>query len=373
MDDLSELTESKSYWCTKLIDTIEPCIFKKFKQIFDETWLICNETKETLLYLKAFQNALSCIPEWSNTLIKKECNQIIEMSKCDHLKELIATVHVVQLKIVANIRPNSKQHSVRLTVPDTEVFVHNVYINVARELWRATFLFSREVDLVKQQEHNYEIHKLIRSVIYKTIQDHIPTDTVVRSYLAEDVEEDEEVIIEPIDTPGVEADGSTSPYVPTPYNPPQESSSAGLTPTSFFEPGRGFTPGTPSLSVQTPSLSGPNSSLSGPNSSLSGPPPYISGPNSSISVSSTPTPGDISLSNVLEISQLGNGNIVPPPPPPMPSLGTRDEGTAGLAPDQADFSLKWKDDIQAPSPTTVVQPSSNPAASNLFELDIETL
>lgn len=328
MDEQSELNESKSYWCTKLIDAIEPCVFKKFKQIFEETVMICNETKETLLYLKAFQNALSCIPEWSNTMITKECANIAEISKCDHLKELIATVHVVQLKIVTNMRPSNKPHSVRLSVPDTDVFIHNVYINVARELWKATFLFSREVDLVKQQENNYEIRKIIRRVIYKTIQDNIPADTMMLSYLTEDVEEDEEVIIEPIHEPEDEPD-SVPAYTP----PPSESVYSGPSPFDQTQSGSVYS-GSPSSDL-LPSAPPPLSTLL---------PPAVPS-TSKLQWNDDHLTGTAIPSQTISIAPANNPTF------PYPDLDS-----SNPVPD-------------APSASSIPPPMS----TDLFELDIETL
>lgn len=199
MTEISELTESKSFWCLKLIDTVAPSIVLKFQQIFEEAYMISNETKETRLYLKAFQNALSFIPEWSNTIIQKECQDIITRSKCPHLKELIAAVHVLALKIVTNMRTNNKSKSVHINIPDVEVFVHKSYINAARQIWKTVFLYSREVDLIEKQKNNYEIEKIIRAAVYHTILDNIPAEKFLNSYLAEDVEEEEDVIIEPME------------------------------------------------------------------------------------------------------------------------------------------------------------------------------
>jgi hypothetical protein len=345
MEELSELTESKSYWCTKLIDTIAPCVLKKFKTIFEETFMICNETRETLLYLKAFQNALSCVPEWSNTMIQKECSQITEMSKCDHLKELIATVHVVQLKIVTNGRPNNKHHSVRLSVPDTEVFIHNVYINTARELWKATFLFSREVDPLKQQENNYKLYHLIRSVIYKTIQDLIPSETFVRSYFVGDVEEEEEVIIEPIEMP--------------------EESVPELEPMSIA--GNPFVNnGNPLANNGNPLVNNGNPLLNNGNPLLNTVDPLMPMPAMPV-MPPTPMP----VAQMEPMSPMSS--IVPTPMSvPIPNSLTSDPlsnppGSISFPPtDPVASSVQW-----GANETSYVEPAE--PSSNLFELDIESL
>lgn len=226
-DEQSKFNESKFFWCRKLIKTVAPSVIRKFQAIFEEAYIISSETKETHLYLKAFQNALNFIPEWSNTTILKECQDIIKQSACDHLKELITTVHVLEFKIATNLRTNDKPKTMHISVPDVEVFVHNVYINAARKLWKAAFLYSREVSLIEQQKNNFEIEKIIHVAICDTIDDTIPSEMVIRSYLAEDVDVDEEVTIEPIEPEPEVEDANVDPeLIPasTPVPPPTPAS-----------------------------------------------------------------------------------------------------------------------------------------------------
>ena len=59
-----------------------------------------------------FQNFLSRIPKWNQTLIDEEHNRIKELSKCDYLDDLVTCVHVIQLKALTCVRVGQKQKKI---------------------------------------------------------------------------------------------------------------------------------------------------------------------------------------------------------------------------------------------------------------------
>lgn len=196
---MSELTESKNEWVAKLVDILRPHIISGIKNIFNESVSVCEQTGERRKYLMTFQNMLGMIPQWSNTVIETECARIIKESRCDYLPDLISCVHIIQLKLMSNIRVNTKQKNVNINIPKLEPFIHKIYIQTARQLYKSVYLFSKEVEPLEIQKNDREIEMIIQESILFTIRDNIPTESLIRSYLAEDIEHEEEVIIEPLD------------------------------------------------------------------------------------------------------------------------------------------------------------------------------
>ena len=86
MDDynISTLTDSKNEWCARLTNILTPCLIEGMKSIFDEAYKICSDNDEEEKYLMTFQNLLSKIPEWNETIIETERTRIIEKSNCNY-------------------------------------------------------------------------------------------------------------------------------------------------------------------------------------------------------------------------------------------------------------------------------------------------
>jgi predicted nucleic acid-binding protein len=73
--------------------------------------------------------------------------------------------------------------------------VHKIYINVASKVYKNAYLFDKHASPLVQQKHNREFEIIIEECILKTIRDSIPTEAIVRAYLDESVEQEEEEIV----------------------------------------------------------------------------------------------------------------------------------------------------------------------------------
>lgn len=209
MDDfiVSNLHESRNEWCSRLVTIFTPLIIEGIRSIFDEGWKICVETDEVGKYLMTFQNLLLRIPKWNPTIIEEEKNRIIDKSKCSYLEDLLTCVHIIQLKILTCIRVGNKQKKIDISIPKLDAFIHKVYIHVARKLYTNVYLFEKNIPPLQIQKNNRELEVLVQECIMTTIRESIPTEEIIRAYMEESVEHEEEVTIEPI------VDNTSSPDV----------------------------------------------------------------------------------------------------------------------------------------------------------------
>lgn len=202
MDDfsVSSLSESKNEWCARLLTILTPTILQGLKSIFDEAWKLCNDNKETDKYLMTFQNFLTRVPKWNQTIIDTEKNRIIETSKCSYLEDLVTCVHVIQLKALTCVRVGSKQKKIDIDVPSISDFIHKIYIHVARKLYTNIYLFEKNIAPLQVQKNNREIEYIIKECILNSIRDSVPVETILRAYIDETDEQDVEVseVEEPI-------------------------------------------------------------------------------------------------------------------------------------------------------------------------------
>ena len=80
-------------------------------------------------------------------------------------------------------------------------FIHKVYVHVARKIYKNVYLFEKNILSLQIQKNNRELEIIVQECIMLAIRDSIPTETIIRAYLDESVEQEEEVIIENIEEP----------------------------------------------------------------------------------------------------------------------------------------------------------------------------
>ena len=145
MDDfvISNLHESRNEWCSRLVSVFTPVVIEGVRSIFNESWKMCLDNDEASKYLMTFQNLLSRVPKWNNIIVEEERKRIVERSGCDYLEDLITCVHIIQLKVLTCIRVGNKQKKIDISIPKLDVFVHKVYIHVARKVYMNVYLFEK--------------------------------------------------------------------------------------------------------------------------------------------------------------------------------------------------------------------------------------
>ena len=200
MDDfvISNLHESRNEWCWRLVSVLTPLVQDGIKSLFNEAWNMCSTNNELDKYLMTFQNLLSRIPKWNSEIIEDERKRIIETSGCNYLEDLITCVHIIQLKILTCVRVGNKQKKIDISIPKLDGFIHKVYINVARKMYKNTYLYEKGVSALQNQKHGREIEQIIQECIMMAIRESIPTEEIIRAYMEESIEHEDEVIIEDV-------------------------------------------------------------------------------------------------------------------------------------------------------------------------------
>ena len=158
MDDykLSNLSEAKNEYCARLINILTPLIKDGFKSIFDEAVKMCKDNNEEDKYLMTYQNFLTRIPKWNNTIIEEEVSRIQNKSKCSYLTDLLTCVHILQLKVMTSIRVGQIPKKVDINIPDLNKFIHECYILIAKKFYTNVYLFDITVPPLQYQMHNRE-------------------------------------------------------------------------------------------------------------------------------------------------------------------------------------------------------------------------
>ena len=213
MDDfnVSSLHESKNEWGARLLTIFTPLIIEGFKSIFEESFKLCKENGETDKYLMTFQNFITRIPKWNATIIETEKKRIIERSGCSYLEELVACIHIIQLKLLTAMRVGQKQKKIDINIPKLDDFIHKTYVNVARKIYKNVYLFELNAPPLQIQKQNRELEIIVQECILNAVRESIPVENILRAYMDETVEEDitEEIKEQIIEKPQTKSESQT--------------------------------------------------------------------------------------------------------------------------------------------------------------------
>ena len=206
MDDfnVSALHESKNEWSSRLVTILTPLIIDGYKSILDESIKLCKNNNEMEKYLMTFQNLISRIPKWNQQIVENERKRICEKSGCNYLEDLVTCVHIIQLKVMTAMIVGQKQKKIDISVPKLDDFIHKIYINIARKIYKNVYLFQVNIEPLQIQKNHRELEIIVQECILNTLRESIPVEAILKAYMDETIEEDvieeikEEITHEPI-------------------------------------------------------------------------------------------------------------------------------------------------------------------------------
>jgi hypothetical protein len=192
MDDfnVSSLHESRNEWASRLITILTPLVIDGYRSILEESVKLCKENNEMDKYLMTFQNFISRVPKWNQTIIETERNRICEKSGCSYLEDLVTCVHIIQLKILTSMRVGQKQKKIDINVPKLDDFIHKIYVNAARKIYKNVYLFELNIPSLQIQKHNRELEIIVQECIINTLRESVPVESILKAYMDETIEED---------------------------------------------------------------------------------------------------------------------------------------------------------------------------------------
>lgn len=200
MDDfnVTTLSESRNEYCALLISRLTPQVIEGIHSIFNDAVTLCKENDEDEKYLMTFQNFLGRVPKWNQEIVETETERIMNSSNCVYLEDLLTCVHITQLKILTNMRAGNQQKKIEIDIPKLSAFIHKVYIETSRRVYKNVFLYEQNILPLQKQKNMRELEIIVKECILNTIRDNMPLESILKSYLDESTEENVEEIKEEI-------------------------------------------------------------------------------------------------------------------------------------------------------------------------------
>jgi hypothetical protein len=185
--NVAVLVDAKNEYTKQLVQIVSPHLLSGLLTIYDEAYGVCASNKEEDLTMLTFQELLGEVPAWNNVMVAEEAERITDESKCDYLEDVITAVFVCHTKILTTVRVTNKDRKINLKIPSVENFLHQVYIEMAREFWKHPYLLNPSEVSKLDYQHNLQVAEdKICACVEATIRKLLPVKDILKEYLAEE-------------------------------------------------------------------------------------------------------------------------------------------------------------------------------------------
>jgi hypothetical protein len=175
-------SQAKIEYTNQLVDILYPHLYDGIKSIYDETKSISLKKKNIPRFV-LFRELLEKIPIWNTEILDQESNRIIHNSNCEWIDDLITAVFISHTKILTSIGNSNSLNKINVTIPKINSFIHKIYINVARELWKNPYLLNENIPGYEYQKNSKEIENIIKQCIENTIRKLLPIKEILKEHL----------------------------------------------------------------------------------------------------------------------------------------------------------------------------------------------
>jgi hypothetical protein len=142
--------------------------------------------------MMAFQTYCAEVPRWNQDIIDEHVNKILDGCRCDYVEELVTAVFIAHTKMLTAVRMNNKQKKLQITLPKLDHFLHRVFVECARALWKAPFLLSNELSSIERQKNILQLESMFSESMSNAVRSLLPVKSILREYLEEGDEDGKE-------------------------------------------------------------------------------------------------------------------------------------------------------------------------------------
>ena len=139
--------------------------------------------------MSAFQTFCTEVPKWNQDIIEVRINAVLDGCRCDYVEELVTATFIAHTKMLTAIRTNGKQKKLQITLPKLDHFLHRVFTECARSLWKAPYLFSTELSSIDRQKNILQAESMCAESMSAAVRSLLPVKNILREYLDDEEEE----------------------------------------------------------------------------------------------------------------------------------------------------------------------------------------
>lgn len=193
-ENVGVYAEAKGEYTRQLCQFLVPALLGYFLQMVDEAKEKDTDAKKLLWN---FQNLLKDVPDWNVDKVRRETAAVQTLAKCDYLEELLTAVFIAHTKVLSAIRLTTKNKKLQISIPKLDHFLHRTLADCARLIWSNVYLFTPTGTPVERQKNLNTVEGLLSEGILQSIRTMLPVKSILREYLHDDGEEEEEAVAPP--------------------------------------------------------------------------------------------------------------------------------------------------------------------------------
>jgi hypothetical protein len=183
MEYVSLYSEARNEYMKQLCAWIVPSLVEFFRAEYNK--LSATHGKKTM---SVFQTFCAEVPKWNQDVIDKHINDVLDGCRCDYVEELMTAVFIAHTKMLTAIRTNSKQKNLQITLPKLDHFLHRVFTECARTLWKAPFLFATDLSAIERQKNVIQAESMCAEAMNTAVRSLLPVKNILREYLDDEGE-----------------------------------------------------------------------------------------------------------------------------------------------------------------------------------------
>jgi hypothetical protein len=183
---LNILTTTKDVYINQIIHNLQKYIYEGILLIYREATVADKRNRFNL-----FKTQLSNIPKWNSVVIDDEYKRFTVNNNEKKFERLIRATFLTYTKILSSVKMNQKkQTKVTVVIPDNKTFIHNIFIETAREFYKNVNLLDHELKNIEKQHNLKESLLIINDSIKKCIECMLPIDDIISQNLLDDSDEE---------------------------------------------------------------------------------------------------------------------------------------------------------------------------------------
>ena len=183
-----EIQFAKTHLRNHLATLVLPHVTDGLWSIYENAYTLCQKNREVEQTLRTFQNLLTRVAVWTPDVLRQEVERIESASKCEYLEELLTGVFLAYMRAFAAMQYRSSADAIEIDFdkPSLDMFVHELYKQVARGAWTHAYLFKTYSIPSEQQARNRkEIQQLLEDSLDTVLDSFLPWKDIAKNYFKE--------------------------------------------------------------------------------------------------------------------------------------------------------------------------------------------
>ena len=132
-------------------------------------------------FLAALQEQCRRIPQWSQLTLDAEVKRIVRQTQPGFLDDLVPAIFLSNARILSSVSANGNASNINLRVPKLANFLHGVYVELARKIFKHVYLFSDSGTHRQRLAHKNDIEQLVVDAIHLALSKQLPVHDIIKA------------------------------------------------------------------------------------------------------------------------------------------------------------------------------------------------